>query len=69
MFQRVTRPIRAWMMAFHFSVSYRYACQVALLADRYECGQLSDEQALRAGMQLGEHFPDDYAKAMHASRQ
>ena len=59
----ITRTIRSIMAAQHFHVSFAYASAVLTLMDKLEAGQITEQEALHAGIQLGEQYPEDYKRA------
>jgi len=40
-----------------------YASKLLEIMDRAERGQITEQEFLRVGVQLGEQYPDDYKRA------
>jgi hypothetical protein len=65
----LTRPIRAGLIARARGVSFRYAYRVLALMDRDERGEVTEMEFLRAGHQIGEQHPNDYAQHVRYERK
>lgn len=65
MLDNITRPIRAAIVAQQFSVSFAYARFLLKIMDALEACQLTKQEFMRAGQQLGEQHPEDSKRVRH----
>jgi len=50
------------MMMVRFKISFGYAYKALELQSRHEAGQITEQQYMQAGAQLGERHPEDFKR-------
>jgi hypothetical protein len=66
---KLFRPLTARQLAHKKGYSYQYVKHVLDLYDQIEEGKLSELDVARAGLYLGEMYPDDHARGMREVRK
>ena len=63
---RLTWPLQGVIIALRFRVPYVYACRTLQLAAQLDAGAISEQEFLRSGARLSEHYPEAYTRTRAA---